>query len=278
MKILLVDGPYLAHRSYYAPYKLTTNTGLSAKMLHSFLRTTLSLYKKFQPNKTIVAWESFGTKPWRNDIHPNYKQQRGAINTDYHEQVKDLQMVLHFLNIEQFYAPENEADDVIATFVFQTYQKFEAFHYIFSSDKDLMQLVDNTCTFMYDGKTLYDKQTVKEKFRVNPEQIPDLLALWGDVADNIEGIKGFGVAKASKLVNQYGSIEAIPKTVDIDKKQALLNKKLTILNHHCVLEPIPNKSFKTNETLITLLDKYHLNSIKKDLTLYKKIGGENEES
>lgn len=273
MKILLVDGPYLAHRSYYAPYQLTTNTGLSAKMLHSFLRTTLSLYKKFQPNKTIVAWESFGTKPWRNELHPNYKQQRGAIKTDYYEQVKDLQMILHFLNIEQLYAPENEADDVIATLVAQTYQKFEAVHFIFSSDKDLMQLVDNIWTFMYDGKTLYDKQTVKEKFRVIPEKIPDLLALWGDVADNIEGIKGFGMVKASKLVNQYGSIEDIPLTVDFDRKQALINKKLTTLNHNCVLESIPNKNFKTNETLITMLDKYHLNSIIKDLNLYKKIGG-----
>jgi DNA polymerase-1 len=276
MKILHIDGPYLAHRSYYAPYKLTTETGLSAKMLHSFLRTTLSLYKKFKPRHTFVAWESFGTKSWRQQLYSGYKEQRiGVIQQSYYDQLKDLQHLLYFLNIDQYYSKGNEADDVIATLVASNYQQFDSCQHIFSSDKDLMQLVDST-TFVYDGKKLYDTQTIKTKFRVIPEKIPDLLALWGDVSDNIEGLKGFGLVKAAKYVNQYGSIEDIPITDGFDKQHALLNKKLATLNHHCELETVPNKNFKTNETLLSILDKYHLNSIKKDLDLYKQIGVGNE--
>jgi len=287
MNILHIDGPYLAHRSYYAPYKLTTDTGLSPKMIHSFLRTLLSLHKKFQPDHTFIAWESFGTKSWRQQLYNEYKGERGAMQDSFYTQMKDLQLILHFLNINQLYAKENEADDVIATLVTKEfYQDFEARHYIFSSDKDLMQLVDDW-TFVYDGKKLYDEHSVKTKFYVLPEKIPDLLALWGDVSDNIEGIKGFGLKTAAKFVNLYGPVENIVAqassfsnkltTIYLNRDKIILNKKLATLNHNCTLETIPNQNFKTEETLISILEKYRLNSIKKDLHLYKKIGDGNEE-
>jgi len=270
---LIVDGPYLAHRSYQAPYKLTTSDGKDATMIHSFIRSLNSFYKKFKPDRVIIAWESHGTPSWRKELIKSYKGTRNKVDNQYLYQLKDLQKLLALLEIEQFRAPCNEADDVMARLsisVNDLHIKYPLI--IFTKDKDIMQLVGPECQ-IYDGKTMYDIKKVEEKFFVKPEQIPDLLAIAGDKSDNIEGIKGVGFKRAAKCLRKHGCIEEIIKhgysSKVIDK--LLGNKKLTKLNFDCSLEKIPKNKPKTS--IEEILNKYELNKMKEKIKEYKSMGG-----
>lgn len=269
--LLLVDGPYLAHRSYDAPYHLLTSDGRNSTMLHSFIRSLNYLRKQINPKKTIIAWESPGTMSWRKNLDCRYKSTRGT-KSDFIEELKDLQKILFLLNIPQYKSPNNEADDVIANFA--TKAKYPVV--IFTSDKDLMQLVNGNCQ-VFDGKSFYDAKKVEEKFFVTPDLIPDLLAIAGDKSDNIEGINGFGFKKSAKVIHEFGHVENIGPTCSsmldwsiFTKEKILMNKKLTLLNPNCYLEKIPTEEVK--ESLFELLNKYELKSIKEKLNEYKLIG------
>jgi len=268
--ILIVDGPYLAHRSFGAPYKLTTTTNLDATMIHSFIRTLNSLRKQFLPKQIIIAWESHGTKSWRRELLPEYKPSSGTVTQEYIDELRDLQLLLYLLGVGQYYASSNEADDVIATLVKQAKDSGTV---IYTIDKDIMQLV-NENVHIWDGKQFHSKGSILEKFKVEPYQIPDYLAIVGDSSDNIKGIKGYGPVKVVELLNKYISIEGIPNNEKIwnYRPQMVLNKKLTTLNDKCQLEPVPNKDFKTNETIASIMDKYELKKMKEKIDEYKLLG------
>jgi len=267
---LLVDGPYLAHRSYSAPYRLTTSTGLDATMMHSFIRSLNAIRKKFNPREVIVAWESHGTPSWRRDMLQSYKPGK-PLDTTFIQSLKDLQILLHLLGITQYMAPNNEADDVIATYV-QNHSNENIV--IFTVDKDIMQLVNGT-THVYDGHTMYDEAAVLAKFEVLPDRIPDLLALCGDKADNIEGIEGIGIKTAAKIIKEYDCVESIPfptcsyTRINLSQRLVLQNKKLTLLNKQCEPKPITPEATTTIEAI---LDKYELKKMKEDIKEYKQMG------
>jgi len=267
---LIVDGPYLSHRSYSAPYHLTTKAGLDATMIHSFMRSLNAIRKKFNPQQTIITWESHGTPSWRRQEYPSYKPGK-SMDMVFIQELKDLQLLIHLLGVPQFYSPENEADDVIATLAVNNSDKEIL---IFTVDKDLTQLI-NKNTHVYDGHQIYETIDVQSKFGVTPDKIPDLLALCGDKADNIEGIEGIGIKKAAQIVNEYGCVENIPfpicsySRINLSQYVVLRNKKLTLLNKKCEL-----KAFEPDRetTIDAILDKYELKKMKLDIKEYSKIG------
>lgn len=263
---LLIDGPYQAYKSYSAPYKLTTSKGLDATLIHTFFRTLNSLKKKFSPRRIVVTWESYGTKSWRKDEYPDYKKGRKRMDNVYWESLVDVQSFLYLLGVEQFYSPHNEADDVISKLVDDGYKTV-----ISTTDKDLMQLVSDN-VFIWDGKMLFDAKEVKKKYLVEPYQIPDLLAMWGDQSDNIEGLKGYGRVKSAKVLRTYGDVEHIPEFEIIYKyrNKMLFNKKLTTLSNDCVLKVIPKG--KVNDTIDSILDKYELKQIRKSVAEFMRKG------
>jgi len=266
---MIVDGPYLAHRSYSAPYKLTTKDGKDATMIHSFMRSLNAVYKKVKPKETIVAWESHGTTSWRREIYPAYKPSK-SIDIQYVNQLKDVQILLYLFGVKQYTAPKNEADDVIAKLV--KINKHNTI--IFTVDKDIMQLVNDNCHVFNDKtKEIFDISKVKEKFGIYPFQIPDLLAIVGDKADNIEGIEGYGYKKSIKILKEYGMIESISNKEPVNKYRTklIINKRLTRLNDNCQLEKY---TFNGTKTIESILDKYELVKMKENINQYKSIRGE----
>ena len=261
---LLVDGPYLAHRSYAAPFKLTTSHGLDATIIPTFLRSLLACHKQFQPKETIIAWESHGTPSWRRAANPNYKPKQ-ALDFNFINQVKDLQNLLYLLGIEQYYSPTNEADDVIATLC-------KPDTLIYSVDKDLMQLLKQG-VYQWTGKDMFDEFRVVEKFGVPPKLIPDLLALMGDASDNIIGIRGWGQKKSSKLIARYGQVEDWfsgkdnPSLTDNEYMQVIKNKQLTTLNRNCELVKL--KFTLVDLTIDAILNKYELKKLRESIDDYK---------
>ena len=262
---LIVDSPYLSHKSFATKFQLKTSTGLNSTLFHNFIRTVGSLKKQFQPDEIIFTWESHGSPSWRKQLYPNYKPQNW-VNYNYVNDVKQIQVFLLLLGYTQYYAPNNEADDVIATLCEKNPTPNNL---IYTVDKDLYQLIDgNVYVFNDKDKHIYNDKMVFEKFGVYPNQIPDLLAVWGDTSDNIEGIEGFGFVKSSNLISKYGSIEKIPSSEPIFKfmSQLKLNKTVATLNRECTLVEYNPMTF---ETLDGLLNKYELNQIKNNIGLYK---------
>ena len=209
--MLLIDSPYLSHRSFSLQNRLTTSTGLDATLIHNFIRSLGPLKRKFPNAEMIFTWESYGSSQWRRELYPSYKPPK-FVNDGYKEQVRDLQRLLSNIGYQQFYSNGNEADDVIASLCDLSKDNV----CIFTVDKDLMQLINNT-THLYNGKELFEEHDVFEKFGVYPLQIPDLLAIWGDVSDNIEGIPGFGFKKSVEIIEKYHRIESIPKEHPLSK-------------------------------------------------------------
>ena len=277
-KRIIIDGPYLAHRSQSSPYHLTTSTGLDSTLIHGFLRSLRSIKNRFteEPSlmspgytpKLIITWESHGTPSWRRQQLPTYKPTSLENDDQYISQVNDLKLILNYLNLTQYYSPTNEADDVIASLLFNN----PIPTLIYTTDKDIHQLISNSRNHhIFSNKEIIFEEDVLVKFGIRPTQIPDYLGLVGDKSDNIKGVFGVGPVKASTLLNNYQTIEEIPISAfkrPSDKALALFNKKLTLLNKTCDLLPI---SDKTDVSLIDLLRKYELNSIIKQIESYKKL-------
>ena len=255
-EVLIIDGPYLAHRSYTAPYKLTTLEGRDSTMIHTFMNTLLSIKKTYQPETIAVAWESHGTPSWRRELSPTYKPSKG-VDKNFLEQLADIKYILHLMGIKQFFAPQNEADDTIATLVHKTKKSV----LIYTVDKDIMQLTnDENNVHILCGKKIMKEDDVIKKFKVLPHQIPEYLAMVGDKSDNIEGVSGIGKVKASNILKDYGSLSLVEEDVfknKNDKEKALMNYKLTSLNYHANIQLL-FKDQDINRTIEDILDKYEL--------------------
>jgi len=259
---VIIDGPYLSHRSYDAPYNLFRSDGQKVTQIHSFLRSLILLNKKFQPERIAVAWESHGTQQWRRVILPSYKSSRHKISDEFITQQEDLKEILHKLNIEQFSAPGNEADDVIAALT-ENYPKPIAIH---TTDKDIMQLLNDKIR-VWDGKKLLGPDFVEKRYGVSPERLRLLLSITGDASDDIPGISGVGPVKAKKILDSLLGLntELFEVLESLGKERAEIisrNLKLIRLNNSCKLEPFETTS---KLTINQILDKYELFKIQSEL-------------
>lgn len=259
---LLLDSPFLAHRSFALHNRLTTSTGIDATLIHNFIRSLGPLKRKFPDAEMKFAWESYGTVQWRRELYPSYKPPK-FVNDGYKEQVRDLQRLLSNLGYKLYYANGNEADDTIASLCDSSTGNV----CIFTVDKDLMQLVNNS-VHVYNGKELFTERDVFEKFGVYPLQIPDLLAIWGDTADNIEGLPGFGFKKSVEVIEKYQRIESIPKEHPLSKSmdKLILNKKLTTLNRSChIISYVPQPFVPIS----SIISKYELKQVGEHIEDYR---------
>ena len=246
--IYLIDGSGYIFRAYYALPPLTRKSdGLPVgavsgfcNMLYKFLEEARSLEKVDRPTHLAVIFDT-ARKNFRNDIYKEYKANRQDTPEDLIPQFSYIRKAVEAFNIPGVELANYEADDLIATYKEQASKKNIKVT-IISSDKDLMQLVDDN-TFMMD--TMKDryigKEEVKEKFGVYPDKVIDVQSLAGDSADNIPGVPGIGIKTAAELINQFGSLEKVldnassikqPKrrqTLLDNKDKALISKKLVTL-------------------------------------------------
>jgi DNA polymerase-1 len=234
--IYLIDGSGYIFRAYYALPPLTRKSdGLPVgavsgfcNMLYKFLEEARSLDKEDRPTHLAVIFDS-ARKNFRNDIYKDYKANRHDTPEDLIPQFEYIRKAVIAFNIPSIELLNYEADDLIATYKEQASKKNIKVT-IISSDKDLMQLVDDN-TFMFDAmKEHYiGKEEVKEKFGVYPEKVIDVQSLAGDSSDNIPGVPGIGIKTAAELINQFGSLENLLENASTIKqpkrRQALLDNR-----------------------------------------------------
>ncbi len=244
-RIILIDGNSLVYRAFFAlPTTLATSTGQVTNAVYGFTSMLLKLLREERPDAVVVAFDR-AAPTFRHEAFAEYKAHRDGMPDELAEQFPLVKDVLNALRIPMAEVDGYEADDVLATLA----RVAEAEHddvTIVTGDRDAFQLISPHVKIMTTRKgisdiVVYDAAAVIERYGIPPEKMPDLLGLKGDTSDNIPGVPGIGEKTASKLVQQFGSLEGVYEHVDEIKgklhdnlveheEQARLSKELAILD------------------------------------------------
>jgi len=211
-KLHLLDATYELFRAFFAMPSETTADGREVGAIRGLIGSTLALLR--EPGVTHVgAATDHVIESFRNDLFAGYKTGEG-VPEELLAQFPLAEEALRALGIVVWPMIEFEADDALATAAARFADQVEQV-VILSPDKDLCQCVRGQRVVTHDRRRAktYDEAAVQEKFGVAPASIPDLLALVGDTADGIPGIRGFGMKTAAAVLRVYGSIEKIPDDV-----------------------------------------------------------------
>ena len=212
-KLVLVDGSSYLYRAYHALPKLTSSRGEPTGAIHGVLNMISKLSAEENTPHFVVVFDAPG-KTFRDDMYSEYKANRDAMPDDLRAQIEPLLEAIPAMGLPLLRVEGVEADDVIGTLCEQaTEAGMEVL--VSTGDKDLAQLVNDSVTLVntMDGKIL-DRDAVKEKFDVFPEQIVDWLALVGDSSDNIPGVPKVGAKTAAKWLNEYDSADGIMENAE----------------------------------------------------------------
>ena len=219
-KLLLIDAYALIYRAYYALIRAPriTSKGLNTSAIFGFCNTLDDVLRKENPTHVAVCFDPKGGT-FRHEAYPEYKAQRDAQPEDITLSIPYIKDILAANNITVIEVPGYEADDVIGTLS----RKAEGEGYLtlmMTPDKDYGQLVTDK-VLMYRpalkgaGFEVRGVKEVCEKYGISaPSQVIDLLALEGDVSDNIPGCPGVGEKTAVKLIGEWGSVENLIENVD----------------------------------------------------------------
>ena len=203
---LIVDGSALLYRSYYALPSLSNQDGEPTGAIFGVLKSLEKLLQEHQPTRQCVIFDAPGPTT-RSEWFSEYKSNRPAMPSELSTQLTILKECIAALGWTIISELGIEADDIIGTLCQKVCNQKESCM-ICTPDKDMAQLVKQYCCIWNDGKIL-DRDGIKNKFGVYPEQIADYLALIGDTADNIPGIPKVGPKTAAKWLNEYGNLDAI---------------------------------------------------------------------
>jgi DNA polymerase I len=242
-KIALIDGYGFVFRAYHSLPPLTRSDGTPTNAVYGFTNMLIKLLAGLDVTHVAAVFDS-GSKTFRNDIYEAYKANRPPCPEDLKPQFPLIRQSAEALNLAILEKVGFEADDIIAT-IAKKYADENHQVLIVSSDKDLMQLVDDNI-LMYDAmkNKIIGAKEVKEKFFVEPKKVLDVLSLIGDSSDNIPGVKGIGPKTAAELIEQFGTLENIFENLDQIKQEkrrqmlfdgkenAKLSKKLADLHYN----------------------------------------------
>lgn len=244
-QLFLIDGTALIYRSYYAMMRnpLITSDGRPTGAVFGFVSTVLSLLERENPDYFAIVFD-VGKPTFRHERYELYKANRKPPPDDLIPQFPIIEDVTKAMNIPVFSQVGVEADDILATFA-EMLKGSDVYTFIVSSDKDLMQLVNENLSMcnlrkMGMASEIIDSRAVEEKMGVPPDRVLDLLALMGDSSDNIPGVRGIGPKTAAKLLQEYGSFEGVFEHVEEvkgknrerlieDKEKAELSRELATL-------------------------------------------------
>ena len=277
-KLFLLDAYALIYRAYYALIRSprVTSGGFNTSAIFGFCNTLDEILRKEQPTHIAVCFDPPGGHTFRHDAYPEYKAQRDKQPEDITASIPYIKQILEAYNIPAIELEGYEADDVIGTLSRKAEQ--EGFiTYMMTPDKDYGQLVTDR-VFMYrpalrgEGFEIRGPQQVCERYGIsNPRQVIDLLALEGDVSDNVPGCPGVGEKTAAKLIGEWGSVEnlldhasslkgAIKRKIEENAEQIRMSKCLVTINTDVPLGELSPQSLLRKEL-----------NVEKLLEIYRKL-------
>jgi len=232
-KLLILDGNSVLHRAYYALPDWRNRSGEATAGVYGFLSMMLSVIGELKPTHVVITFDD-PSPTFRHNMYIGYQSNREKerqIDEDIWGQVEKLKIVFAKIGIPVFQTAGFEADDLIGTLAKQA--KCDVM--IITGDRDLMQLVDEKVNLYMPIKgmsdmQMIDKDKVKDKLGVWPEQVIDYKALVGDSSDNYPGVVGIGPKTAVQLIEEFGSFEKIVAQIPNPKSQIPNNIKIKISN------------------------------------------------
>ena len=211
--LVLVDGSSYLYRAFHALPSLSNSQGEPTGALHGVLSMINKLVREEPAARLGVVFDAPG-KTFRDDLYAEYKANRPPMPDELRAQVDPLINAVRAMGLPLLRVEGVEADDVIGTLCRQAAEDGLSV-LVSTGDKDMAQLVNGSITLVNTmTDSLLDRDGVKRKFDVYPEQIIDYLALVGDSSDNIPGVPKVGPKTAAKWLNQYGSADAIIEHAD----------------------------------------------------------------
>jgi DNA polymerase-1 len=212
MALMLLDTYGLVYRAFFALPGLTTSKGVPINAVYGFTMMLNKLIAEEKPTHVLAAFDK-GTPAERLALFGEYKAQRRIMPDELRSQFALVRHVLETYRIPVVEIEGQEADDVIATLARQAEESGEQ-TVVVTGDLDLLQIVDERTTVLTTRRGItelgrYDTPAVRERFGLEPMQLPDYRGLKGDPSDNLPGIPGVGEKTASKLLQAAGSLDAL---------------------------------------------------------------------
>ncbi len=204
--LLLVDGSSYLYRAFHALPPLSNSRGEPTGAVHGVINMLHKLLREFPTTQLAVVFDAPG-KTFRDELYAEYKSHRPPMPDDLRSQIEPLLQAVTAMGLPLLRISGVEADDVIGTLARSAARDGKSV-LISTGDKDMAQLVDEHITLintMTDSRL--NRDGVKAKFDVYPEQIIDYLALVGDSSDNIPGIDKVGPKTAAKWLNTYQTLD-----------------------------------------------------------------------
>ena len=279
------------YRAYYgmtsAGNIAQNSKGLYTNAIYGFVRMMSSLIKS-NYDAILVAFDA-GKKTVRHELMKDYKAGRPPMPDEFRMQIAYIKEYLDIMRIKRYEQELYEADEIIGTMSLRA--KNMGYHVdIYSSDKDLLQLIDDDVTVHLTKKGMtdledYTPKTFFERYQIEYTQFIDLKALMGDKSDNLPGIAGIGEKKAVKYLQKYTSLEGIIENKDeitgsdgekirAGYESAILCKKMaTIIRDfdiNLTVEELEKKEYN-KEKLVSFYTELEFKSLLKEISLDKKI-------
>lgn len=252
-KIVLIDGHSILNRAFYGVPDLTNSEGLHTNAVYGFLNIMFKILDEEQPEYLTVTFDVHAPT-FRHKLYPDYKGTRKPMAEELRQQVPVIKEVLRAMDIEIIEKEGLEADDLLGT-ISHMCEKKGLDVSIISGDRDTLQLATEHIKIRIpktkQGRTEvedYNASDVKERYGVTPAEFIDVKALMGDASDNIPGVPGVGEKTATKIVQQYQTIENAYAHADELKpprasknlkeywEQAKMSKTLATIDIHADIE------------------------------------------
>ena len=242
--LLVVDGDSFAHRAYHAlPKSMRRADGGPANALIGFSDMLMRLWRAERPRAVLVGWDTLDVPTYRHEALDAYQSGR-VFEDDLLEQLDMLPALVESAGLVAAKSAGYEADDFLAAAATRE-ETAGGEALVATSDRDAFQLVTDRVTVLQPAKggpVRIGPAEVRERYGVEPSQVPDFIALRGDPSDKIPGARGIGPKKGAELLVQYGTLDAMLRDGRFaSEAEALrLYRRIAKMDRDAPLPPLPD--------------------------------------
>lgn len=245
--LLVIDGDNFAHRAYHSvPKTVTRGEGKGAGAIVGFANTLIRLHLAERPRAVLVGWDTLDVPTYRHVAFPAYQSGR-VFDPSLLEQLAMLPELVRACGFAACKAPGYEADDFVAAAV--TAEERQGGTVVLASgDRDMFQLASAATTILHPIKggalIRIGPAEVRERYGVEPHQVPDFIALRGDPSDKLPGAKGVGALGAASLLSRYPGLDAMLADGRFAREAEALRlyRRIATMDAAAPIPPIPDQT------------------------------------
>ncbi len=215
-KILVIDGNSIINRAFYGIRPLTTKSGKQTGAIYGTVNMIAKQLDIIKPDYAAVAFD-LKHPTFRHEMYDGYKAGRHPTPPELLEQFDDAKECLRLMGLSVLSLPGWEADDIQGTIAKMAWNNADTESYIFSGDRDLLQLIDDKVTVLLatnQETVAMHREEFEAKYGVKPECFVDMKAIMGDSSDNIPGVRGIGPKGAESLIKNFETLDGIYENID----------------------------------------------------------------